>query len=291
MNRHLSTVHPSHVGKPMEFFKRKQEAFASNCLEIAKVASVSSKALRASYAVSYLVAKQKKPHTIAEYLILQALVKASAHDTGRIKKYQILRCSGRRNKGQLKEEQLTILLRCFDEEKIKERPIGCYHIKSLDAESLATFTDDTVTRIGLDWDYCVAECYNGARVMSGPFSGVQAPLRVKSPQQLQAVDLAISRSCTLIQTTRSELTDLDLDASFVSLFEKAKEFATELEIKVPAVNELVTRPSSVGQKGRPRIIQKITKHLKQFVTTSTLGKDFIKSGNRTTNLGDEMKRA
>ncbi|KAK2708841.1 hypothetical protein QYM36_014461 [Artemia franciscana] len=77
MNRLLSTVHPSHVGKPIEFFKRKQEAFASNCLEIAKVASVSSKALRASYAVSYLVAKQKKPHTIAECLILPALVKVS----------------------------------------------------------------------------------------------------------------------------------------------------------------------------------------------------------------------
>ncbi|KAK2727285.1 hypothetical protein QYM36_007954, partial [Artemia franciscana] len=77
MNRHLSTVHPSHVGKPIEFFKRKQEAFASNCLEIAKVASVSSKALRASYAVSYLVVKQKKPHTITECLILPALVKVS----------------------------------------------------------------------------------------------------------------------------------------------------------------------------------------------------------------------
>ena len=70
-----------------------------------------------------------------------------------------------------------------------------------------------------------------------------------SSQQLQAVDLFISRSRTLIQATRSKLTDLRSDASFVSLFEKAKEFATKLEIEVPALNEPATRPSSVGQKG------------------------------------------
>ncbi|KAK2724848.1 hypothetical protein QYM36_001349 [Artemia franciscana] len=50
MNRHLSTVHPSHVEKQIEFFKRKQKTFASNCLEIVKAASVSSKVLQASYA-------------------------------------------------------------------------------------------------------------------------------------------------------------------------------------------------------------------------------------------------
>ena len=72
-------------------------------------------------------------------------------------------------------------------------------------------------------------------------------------QQLHAVavDLVISRSCTLIQGTRSKLTDLRSDASFVSLFKKAKELATELEIEVPASNGPATRPSSVGRKGRP----------------------------------------
>ena len=72
-------------------------------------------------------------------------------------------------------------------------------------------------------------------------------------QQLHAVaiNLVISRSRTLIQATRSELTDLRSDASFVSLFKEAKEFETELEIEVPAVNGPATRSSSVGQKRRP----------------------------------------
>ena len=44
-----------------------------------------------------------------------------------------------------KKEQLAILLRYFDEGKVKERPIGCYHKKSLDAESLANFILVTVS--------------------------------------------------------------------------------------------------------------------------------------------------
>ena len=55
-------------------------------------------------------------------------------------------------------------------------------MKSLDAESLVNFIHDTVTRIGFDWNYCVAQCYDGASVMSESFSGVQARLRAKSPQ-------------------------------------------------------------------------------------------------------------
>ena len=72
-------------------------------------------------------------------------------------------------------------------------------------------------------------------------------------QQLHAVvvDLVISRSHTLIQATRCKLSDLRSEASFVSLFNKAKEFAAELEIEVPAVNGPATRPSSVGQKEQP----------------------------------------
>lgn len=327
-----------------------------------------------------------------------------------------------------KKEQLAILLRYFDEGKVRERPIGCYHMKSLDAESLASFIHDTVAKLGLDWNYCVAQCYDGASVMSGPFSGVQARLRAKAPQaiyihchahrlnlviancvegvgtvgsffslvqnlytfisnsntrhqlfvesqkatqlpvlelersaatrwsywyrsiskirlryecvlavlsavsegadsearaeaaglqrkmesftvifqllymeailrttnslseQLQAVDLVISRSRTLIQATRKEIAELRSDTSFASLLEKAKEFAEGLEIEVPDVNGPATGSSSAGQKGRPRRTQKIIKHLKEFMTTSTLGKNFVESDNRAPTLAEELKR-
>ncbi|XP_065578586.1 zinc finger MYM-type protein 1-like [Artemia franciscana] len=87
-------------------------------------------------------------------------------------------------KGNLKKEQPAILLSYFEEGKLKERPIGCYHIKSLDAESLANFIHDTVTKIGMDRNYCVAQFYDGESVRSGRFSGVQARLRAKFPQAI-----------------------------------------------------------------------------------------------------------
>ncbi|XP_065575179.1 zinc finger MYM-type protein 1-like [Artemia franciscana] len=87
-------------------------------------------------------------------------------------------------KGNSKKEQLAILLSYFEEGKLKERPIGCYHIKSLDAESLANFIHFTVTRIGLGQNYCVAQFYDGETVRSGRFSGVQARLRAKSPKAI-----------------------------------------------------------------------------------------------------------
>ena len=125
-----------------------------------------------------------------------------------------------------------------------------------------------------------------------PLHYIEAIMRMTKSlsQQLHAVtvDLVISRSRTLIQAIRSKLTDLRSDASFVSLFKKAKEFVAEQRIELTAVNGPATRPSSVGQKGRPWRTQKITKHRKQFVTTLTLGKKFIESGNWTTTLADEM---
>jgi len=61
----------------------------------------------------------------------------------------------------------------------------------------------------------------------------------------------------------------------------------KLEIEVLVGNKPVTGPFSAGQKKRSRRTRNITKHLKQFVTTSTLRKNY---GIRTATLVDEMKR-
>ena len=70
--RHLTTKHASHVGKPSSFFKTKFSEFRSSQDAIRKVTTTSEKAIQASYAVSLLVAKAKKPFTIIEELQLPA---------------------------------------------------------------------------------------------------------------------------------------------------------------------------------------------------------------------------
>ncbi|XP_053194079.1 protein FAM200A-like [Scomber japonicus] len=72
--RHQSTKHSGNVGKNDEYYKRKLSEFKSSQTVMMKATTVSSKALQASYAVSMLVAKSKKPHSIVEELILPAAI-------------------------------------------------------------------------------------------------------------------------------------------------------------------------------------------------------------------------
>ena len=217
MNRHLSTVHPSHVGKPIEFFKRKQEAFASNCLEIAKVASVSSKALRASYAVSYLVAKQKKPHTIAECLILPALVKVSEvmFDTKTATALQSIPVSNNTISRRIEdiasdivmqvieqikltkmfalqldestdvsgEAQVIVFVRYQDCSDIRENILFCQNLQSrTTGEELFKVIDKFFAEGGILWDWCLSVCNDGAAALTGKNNGLMAWIRKKNPK-------------------------------------------------------------------------------------------------------------
>ncbi len=64
LQRHLQTKHPHQVGNSLEFFRRQFHEFTS-CRE-KKATSASAKAIEASYAVSLLLAKAKKPFSLAE---------------------------------------------------------------------------------------------------------------------------------------------------------------------------------------------------------------------------------
>ena len=85
-----------------------------------------------------------------------------------------------------RKEQLCIILRYFDavENQIKERAIGTFHMKLLDSESLTRAIQEQIGLLGLDMNNCVAQCYDGASVMSGAVSGVQARIRELYPQAM-----------------------------------------------------------------------------------------------------------
>lgn len=73
-----------------------------------------------------------------------------------------------------KKEQLSFILRFTDNQyNIHEKSLGCYHMMKCDAKSLSDAIIQIVEENKLDINNCVAQCYDGASVMSGSFTGVQ----------------------------------------------------------------------------------------------------------------------
>lgn len=73
-----------------------------------------------------------------------------------------------------KKEQLSFLIRFIDKNyNIQEKALGCYHMEKCDADSLSKAILKIVSENKLNINRCVAQCYDGASVMSGSFTGVQ----------------------------------------------------------------------------------------------------------------------
>ena len=73
-------------------------------------------------------------------------------------------------------EQLSICLRFVSRQDnhIKERFVGFTDVYELDASSLAGEIMCQLGQLGLNPSKCISQCYDGASVMSGHLSGVQA---------------------------------------------------------------------------------------------------------------------
>jgi len=74
LKRHLDTKHPNLKEKPIEYFESLKPNFHKNQKIIKKYSSVSQSALKASFLVSYRIAKCLKPYTVGEELILPAAI-------------------------------------------------------------------------------------------------------------------------------------------------------------------------------------------------------------------------
>jgi len=74
LKRHLDTKHPNLKEKPIEYFELLQPNFHKNQKIIKNDSSVSQSALKASFLVSYRIAKCLKPYTVGEELILPAAI-------------------------------------------------------------------------------------------------------------------------------------------------------------------------------------------------------------------------
>ena len=75
-------------------------------------------------------------------------------------------------------ERLTLCIRyvCPDDHVVQEQFLGFVDCHELDAEALATQIIHKIERLGLNMNECIAQCYDGAAVISH-LSGVQARIR------------------------------------------------------------------------------------------------------------------
>ena len=74
LKRHLETKHTSLKHKPVEYFQRQLLDLRTSQKCLSNSCSKQDQVLRASYQVVHRIAKLKKPHTIAEDLILPAVM-------------------------------------------------------------------------------------------------------------------------------------------------------------------------------------------------------------------------
>ncbi|CAM4640602.1 unnamed protein product [Lepidochelys kempii] len=74
LRRHLRSLHAESIDKAVEYFEMKRDCLLKQKKTIQTVSTVQEKALRASYWVAIRIGKNKKPHTIAETLLMPAAI-------------------------------------------------------------------------------------------------------------------------------------------------------------------------------------------------------------------------
>ena len=152
-----------------------------------------------------------------------------------------------------RKEQLCIILRYFDSKdmKIRERAIGVYHMKALDAESLATFIYDEISKLGIDWNNCISQCYDGASVMSGWASGVQARIRERIPHARYVHCHAHRLNLVLVDSMKYLPSVFEFFGTIQSLYSFISTSSVRHEMFVKAQEELglsvleLERPSAI----------------------------------------------
>ena len=77
LQQHIKAKHPKLINKPIPFFRRLEKESLSEKKTMTEFFSTSAKCQKASYEVAYIIAKDKKPHTIGETLIKPAAVAIS----------------------------------------------------------------------------------------------------------------------------------------------------------------------------------------------------------------------
>lgn len=112
-----------------------------------------------------------------------------------------------------KREQLSLVLRYVDDEAtIHERFLTYVEVSSLTAASLTEYIKSTLLNFDLDMSCMVSQGYDGASVMSGRCSGVQARVKEFAPQAVYIHCYAHTLNLVLVDSVRNVQTASDFFA-------------------------------------------------------------------------------
>ena len=216
LKRHLEKQHQEYASKDSDFFKRKLKGFSQQKQVFETTTTVATKALLASYKVAHRIAQCKKPHTIAETLLLPAAIdmveimcgEASAQQLKKIplsdntvarrieeigkdlcdQLLNVLRTSQfglqvDEATDVAKDAHLIAYVRYAAGDEIKEDFLFCkvIHDRATAAE-VFQIIDTFFSENYIKWENCVGLCTDGARSMSGRHFGLQALVREKAPK-------------------------------------------------------------------------------------------------------------
>jgi hypothetical protein len=218
LKRHLETKHSEHVTKDLDFFKRCETRLKHQKLDATgNFQQQRQTVVQASYEIALQVAKNKKPHTIAETLIKPCLLKSVKLILGEASEMKMRHVSLSNNtiqrrildmsadvleqilseiraspvfSFQLDEStdvsscsQLLVFVKYIHLEDIKEEFLFCRALKT------STKNEDVMVMIRsffetkeLQWENLCGVCTDGAPAMLGSRSGFQKKVKDLAPQ-------------------------------------------------------------------------------------------------------------
>ena len=180
---------------------------------ISKFTQLPSKALLASYQVAHRIAKYKKPHSIAEELILPAAIDLATTMIGKgaaekLKSVPLSNDTVCRRIGdmaldihdQMKQREFGLQLDAaadgsrdahlicyvrfvdFSLHSLVEELLFCKPIEvNCRGIDLFNIIDNFISTNNLDWENCISICTDGARAMFGSRSGLRSLIQERAP--------------------------------------------------------------------------------------------------------------
>lgn len=244
LKRHFETVHKEHLGKPLSFFEKKCAELNQQRSYFKKAATVSDGALNASFEVSYLIAKTKTPHTIAETLIMPAVLKMAKamgeEEVGR--KFKAIPLSDNTVKRRIdaiaadqestlaeklrdspayalqmdvstegKNAHALTFVRFLAENAIQEDILYCLPLPEHEtAQAMYDVLQDYMEKHRIPWENMVGFCTDGAPSMAGRRNGLRTLVIQRAPS-------ALWNHCMI---HREQLASKELSASIAGIMQQ-----------------------------------------------------------------------